>query len=471
MDSTFAEWAKEMGVPVPVYSIMDHDDLFYSNDDRIMISVKFVRAFDDKEAASLKLMYFLAHEFCHYVAKINKTSFSFEEEERYANKTAEKISGILLEDAIVSLHKLVPILWNKIAGGISLKEGLKRIKDAKAKGDYLAENYFADILGPLINPYTDEQIKILRSLRPYIIFQRHEDNSVTIQTKDKYIRVAPDGKQYPANTRPNQRLILFPKTKHDPFKFAEAVLGDNLFEESDLHIYSGQSGTNPLGVDDAIWEHVFLNMGGKFVKMGDLYTVAGGPPDLPIGLRPDTRPIYVFITDGGGTSLTEYSLVTKEEFEKENTLALKKGYKPAKGQESRSYQEMGGSFKSPEELENLSKVIEESEEIRDKESILEDLTKSEREEIQANLTYQNRADMAEEHGDKETANLFREVAMDEEEHTQEFEKRIRELGGFKNGLEFLPDSPEFLAETISSAGWREQLDQAFQAAIAKVRSK
>jgi len=36
-------------------------------------------------------------------------------------------------------------------------------------------------------------------------------------------------------------------------------------------------------------------------------------------------------------------------------------------------------------------------------------------------------------------------------------------------LRFLPDSPEFLAETITCIGCREKLDSVFQQAIARVK--
>jgi len=36
-------------------------------------------------------------------------------------------------------------------------------------------------------------------------------------------------------------------------------------------------------------------------------------------------------------------------------------------------------------------------------------------------------------------------------------------------LEFIPDSPEYLTQTIDASGWREQLEQTFQEAIARVR--
>jgi len=41
----------------------------------------------------------------------------------------------------------------------------------------------------------------------------------------------------------------------------------------------------------------------------------------------------------------------------------------------------------------------------------------------------------------------------------------------KGGLEFLPDSPEFLAYTIDDIGYRDRIDSAFLGAIARARGK
>ena len=38
-------------------------------------------------------------------------------------------------------------------------------------------------------------------------------------------------------------------------------------------------------------------------------------------------------------------------------------------------------------------------------------------------------------------------------------------------LEFLADSPEWVTQTIDNSGWREKLDQEFQAAIARARGR
>ncbi len=39
----------------------------------------------------------------------------------------------------------------------------------------------------------------------------------------------------------------------------------------------------------------------------------------------------------------------------------------------------------------------------------------------------------------------------------------------KDDLEYLPDSPEFLTQTIDAIGYRDKLDSAFKEAIARVK--
>ena len=51
------------------------------------------------------------------------------------------------------------------------------------------------------------------------------------------------------------------------------------------------------------------------------------------------------------------------------------------------------------------------------------------------------------------------------------EPRERRRRGKPGELEFLPDSPEFLAYTIDDIGYREKIDSAFQAAIARAKGR
>ncbi len=343
--------------------------------------------------------------------------------------------------------------------------------------------------------YPDKQLKALAKLKPYLMMKKHENGDVTILCKGKPVRVNTEGS---TDIEPYQPYIEFmARTKHDPYAFAESVLAGNLFEESDLPIYSGKSGKDPLGVPDAIWEHVFLGAGGKWVKMGDLYTVAGGEPsaspglapktvkmtDLeeliialrnartpedqtwikltapksvmdqyhglsakqiieienkyPLELQPATYPKFVEVISSGDTELVPGSVISQEAFDKANARVTKLGLTPAR------------AYSTPQDSR-----------VRD------GLEKSIKEEKKAESDYRARAEIAGKE-DKEIAKLYNHIADEERRHAEEFTTRLNKLRS--EGLNFMPDSPEFLTETISTAGWRDKLDQAFQSQIARVR--
>ncbi|MDD5702992.1 MAG: ferritin-like domain-containing protein, partial [Dehalococcoidales bacterium] len=105
-------------------------------------------------------------------------------------------------------------------------------------------------------------------------------------------------------------------------------------------------------------------------------------------------------------------------------------------------------------------------EVKHSSEIISDLNKSLNEEVKAEDDYHKRSLIAREKGDIETAELFTHISQEEMKHANEFKKRIEDLGGKP---EFIPDSPEFLAETIQDSGWREQLDQAFLAAVGRTK--
>jgi hypothetical protein len=52
-------------------------------------------------------------------------------------------------------------------------------------------------------------------------------------------------------------------------------------------------------------------------------------------------------------------------------------------------------------------------------------------------------------------------------YPDEPERRPKQEGD----LELLPDSPEFVAQTVQESGWRERLDQEFEAAVGRTRSR
>lgn len=248
-----------------------------------------------------------------------------------------------------------------------------------------------------------------------------------------------------------------PATKHDPLKFAESILSNNLFEAADLPLYNGTSGTNPMGVPDFIWQTAFAEAGGKFIKLGQLYTVAGGKPTADPGLAPETRTAYVEILSSGETELVPGSVVALDTVEKVNkkmkSLKLAQAtYKTKPG----GFRDQGGkTWPFPEQLPATQHTID------------TDLKKSMAEEKQATEEYNERAKTAEKLHDDQTAALYREVSGEEKQHMDEFKRRLED----KDKLKYVPDSPEFMAQTIQETGWREKIDNAFMAAIERLKKK
>ncbi len=294
------------------------------------------------------------------------------------------------------------------------------------------------------------------------------------------------------------------KTKHDPVKYAESVLTGNMFEEVDLPIYSGESGLNPLGVPDSVWNAVFNNLGGKFVRYGDLFVIAGGDPVAEPGLLPAVKKAPRFVRFLSGVQVG--SIVSWDSWQKELKGMVQRGETPPKVEfipdtEENSFVRIGEEIEfklGNERFSGFVVGIDEPDNHEDQTAWLEvpawedkreshpiskseegdvwkrsgrsivhrDLAQSIREEIKAQKDYKERAENASSYGDKVTAEIYNHIGPEEKEHEQELTRRLKDIGG---QMEFLADSPEFLTETIQQDGWQEKLDQAFEAAIAKVR--
>jgi len=315
-----------------------------------------------------------------------------------------------------------------------------------------------------------------------------------------------------------ETMKWLPATKHDPLKYAESILNNNLFEADERDLYSGKTGTNPMGVPDSIWATAFELMGGRFAKLGQLYTVAGGLPTAEPGLAPATRPVYVTILSIGDTELVPGSVVDLVVVEKVNKKMASLNLKSARYQivpEGAALPEdTGGSFvhedlpatihhvwegdqvtfkQDNQELQGKvvgvnewyaeypisvesggkvyqvkhSAIITSSGDLSKELPLKDALEKSISEEKQAQEAYQERAEIAAAAGDKKTEALFLEVKGDELQHMKEFEKR-RE-GKKKDSPNFIGDTQEFMAETIIDSGFREKIDDAFQAAIKRLK--
>jgi hypothetical protein len=194
---------------------------------------------------------------------------------------------------------------------------------------------------------------------------------------------------------------------------------------------------------------------------------------------PSTRPIYVEILSSGETDLVPGSLATLDEVEKQNKKMASLKLPGATYQVGPTHRPIDYDKVWPGGIEMQSKVkpikdftdeelarITGVDELRDK-KLAADLHKSIQEEVKAQEVYAARAANAEDVGDKETADLYKEVAGDEAQHMKEFKERLEDKK--KNRPNYIPDSQEFMAQTIQESGWKEKLDQAFQAAIKRVR--
>ena len=104
IETKISEWSLTSGVTEVDYIITDSDDLFYSTDNQIVIPVNLARMFSEKKIETARLIYFIAHEFCHWMVENKKIVFPQPDDEKaYANKTAEELTGIMWEEALVEL--------------------------------------------------------------------------------------------------------------------------------------------------------------------------------------------------------------------------------------------------------------------------------------------------------------------------------------------------------------------------------
>jgi len=208
IETTMAEWATKMGVPSPEYFITDYDeDIILTTENKILIPKALVQAF--RHDKPLGLLFAIAHEFGHWVAEARGLHINEAEEEAFANKTAEELSGVPWEDELVALHDILPKVYRKVSGGRSLRQAVDDVKAAKAKGNYLAK--------------TIQDDKLVPALR-----------------------------------------------KYDPHEFAEYVLRYNRFSDAEIPIYSGLARKSPLRVPDHIWREVIEATEGEFVKQGEI---------------------------------------------------------------------------------------------------------------------------------------------------------------------------------------------------------
>ena len=159
-----------------------------------------------------------------------------------------------------------------------------------------------------------------------------------------------------------------------------------------------------------------------------------------------TRDKYVKVVTGGQTSMTIGSVVSIEEFQRENKKVRERGEQPATAQiwERGKTRLLTHTVRGGDDEQRV---------------ISEDLKKSVGEERLADSAYKERGGKAGSLGDRETHKLYEHIASEEHQHGQEFTQRLK----------LLADSPEFLIQTIEDIGYRDKIDNTFKAAIARAR--
>ncbi|MBA7701490.1 hypothetical protein ES703_110230 [subsurface metagenome] len=312
---------------------------------------------------------------------------------------------------------------------------------------------------------------------------------------------------------------LLPALKpFDPYKFAEYVLRNNVFSDSDTFVYSGLSGTNPHGVPDHIWAEVLAGMRGEFIKTGDLYVVHTPGVERP----PDMRARPTWRTPSGELSLETIELLAATEGdplrkfccrqcgECASPKLLEEGKFPERIAWLRSHYKE----KHPGMWGKMQPAVTPTEPTG---TCYEDawrflITEEEGELIHGSVqTIGKRINHAwvelpsfvwePKSGESVRKDYFYELAEPQEQARYTAEEaaimaaRTGNLGPWteqerkqylkgkspaviptkpsppnpKEELEFVADSPEFLAYTIEDIGYREKLDEAFETAIARAK--
>jgi len=205
---------------------------------------------------------------------------------------------------------------------------------------------------------------------------------------------------------------LLPALKpFDPYKFCDYVLRNNVFSDKETFIYSGLSGINPLRVPDHYWAEALAAMGGEFIKTGDLYVVHTPGVERP----PTMRAAPTWREPSGELSLETIELLAETEGDPLRKFCCRICGECA----SKELLEEG---KFPERIVWLRKHY------------------------------------AEKHpgiwGKMQTAIISNEPTKPSPPNPED-------------EMEFVSDSPEFLAHTIDDIGYREKLDNAFKTAIAR----
>ena len=208
----------------------------------------------------------------------------------------------------------------------------------------------------------------------------------------------------------------------EPYHFAEYVLRYNRFSDAEIPIYSGLTGRNPLRVPDHIWREVIQALDGEFVKQGDINIFHAPEKGRPEYMR--AAPTW--------RDVASTRKLTRADVEVYLSLPPYKAHLWVENKET------GKKIFEIDNAEGISRFGSKAQ-TRDQ---LEEMILLHLEDI--GLL---------------SGGISSAVIPTEEPPPP----------SPRDEIEFVSDSPEFLAYTIEDIGYRDKLDQVFETAIAKAR--
>lgn len=239
----------------------------------------------------------------------------------------------------------------------------------------------------------------------------------------------------------------------EPYHFAEYVLRYNRFSDAEIPIYSGLTGMNPLRVPDHIWREVIEATDGEFVKQGDINVFFIAEKERPDYMRaaPTWRDIASTLPTGTCYEDAWRYLLKEEEGE------LVHGSVQTIGKRiNHAWVELPTGFIWEPESEEFIKKS--------------DFYERAEPQVQARFSVEEASVMA-----ARTKNFG---PWTEEEVVNYLKRKSPaviptkpSIPSPREELEFVADSPELIPFTIEDIGYRDKLDQAFEAAIARVQGK
>ncbi|MDD4985816.1 MAG: hypothetical protein PHQ43_08510, partial [Dehalococcoidales bacterium] len=166
IESTLHQWSALFKVSSPEWLIADGPNFVFTNDSRIVFPKILAALYIVQPAGYDNLLYWIAHEFFHYVAetkglKFRKNPYTNDPEEYYALLMGEYLSGVSAQEGFIALHNLMKPVWdNEI--GIPLQDALDSIpSEREPRQSWLPE--IARICGIEYLP----DVEFLPKLKPF----------------------------------------------------------------------------------------------------------------------------------------------------------------------------------------------------------------------------------------------------------------------------------------------------------------